>query len=193
MKNFFKDNSYYIIRLFGTQVGLTVFGMMLSFATADISMGLFLAASVFSVLFYLALMYSTVSEVGYKHAEKIASGRMRLSKPFGLYLCLAAYIPNFLVLILMWIGVIFGSSQTWAGTLGGVANTVMHVIFSMFWGIDRAVAAALNPADPEQVALLISSVVYTVSMLPGLLVSALAYALGRRGISLLSRPDKKQF
>ncbi|MBQ7170646.1 MAG: hypothetical protein IJR89_00035 [Clostridia bacterium] len=168
-------------------MGLTVFGMMLTFATAEAGAGLFLAASVFSVLFYLALIYSTVSEVGYKHAEKIASGRMRLSKPFGLRLCLAAYIPNFLVLILMWIGVIFGASYTWAGNLGGIANTVIHVIFSMYWGIEKT----LNPA--ETATLLLSAVIYTAAMLPGLLVSALAYALGRRGISLLSKPDKKEF
>ena len=59
MKNFLKTNLYYIIRLIGTQVGISIFAMMLQFATISISNDLHLIASIGAIAFYFALIYST--------------------------------------------------------------------------------------------------------------------------------------
>lgn len=54
---FIKENSYNMFKMFLDQIAMTVFGTMLSFATLK-NEGLLLASSIFSILFYLMLLYT---------------------------------------------------------------------------------------------------------------------------------------
>ena len=60
---FWKKHSYQVVRLFIIQIGITIFGLVLSFAVStafrkgDDQIPL-LMVSIFSVLFYLFLLYS---------------------------------------------------------------------------------------------------------------------------------------
>ena len=124
MKNFVKSNLYYIIRLIGTQVGISIFAMMLQFATISISQGLHLVASIGAIVFYMALIYSTSWEMGYKVSERISAGRLTRSPLHGAYVACAAYAPVFFLLILLWVGFSFGS-LLWGGNLFYIAKTAL--------------------------------------------------------------------
>ena len=65
MSNFFRENSYSMVRLFLNQIALTVFGTMLALATAK-NDTLLIVTSIFSVLFYLYLVYSFGWEITYE-------------------------------------------------------------------------------------------------------------------------------
>jgi len=180
MKNFLKSNSYYIIRLMGTQVGLTIFAMMLGFASATVSTTMLLISSVASVLFYLWLLYSTCWEMGIKNAERIEAGRLHQSMYHGFFVCIAAYAPVILLLVLLWIGYFAGN-----GNLYHVVRWLVYFVFSMYHGIVRAVVGSA-----ENMQTLLLPLLYTVSLLPGIVTCGVAYVLGRKGIALFFKPKQ---
>ena len=56
MIGFLKENSYSMVKMFVNQIAMTVFGTMLALATAG-NPTLLLCSSIFSILFYLFLVY----------------------------------------------------------------------------------------------------------------------------------------
>ena len=186
MKNFVKSNLYYIIRLIGTQVGISIFAMMLQFATISISQGLHLVASIGAIVFYMALIYSTSWEMGYKVSERISAGRLTRSPLHGAYVACAAYAPVFFLLILLWVGFSFGS-LLWGGNLFYIAKTALFLYFSAFYGLINFVVKSMSVNDFQTV---VFPVLYTLSVLPGILVSGIAYYLGSKGIALFSKPTQ---
>ena len=67
--------------MFLDQIAMTVFGTMLSFATLK-NEGLLLASSIFSILFYLMLLYTVGWDIGARDKIRIDGGRM---KPFPVF------------------------------------------------------------------------------------------------------------
>ena len=187
MKYFLKDNSYYIIRLLGTQVGLTVFAMMLTFAAVAANDSLSLIASVFSVLFYCALVYSTCWEMGAKNEEKIESGRLVQSKGHGFAVCAVSYVPVALLVLLLWVGLAFFDQQ-WAVNLFYIVDKILLFVFAMYRGIViwavNAIFGSLTQAWDHA---LVLALLYTASLLPGILAAGIGYLFGRKGIAL-SKP-----
>ncbi len=186
MKNFLKSNLYYIIRLIATQVGISIFAMMLQFATITINDGLHLVASIGAIVFYMALIYSTCWEMGYKNSERIAAGRLVQSPFHGAYVAVAAYIPVIFLLILLWIGFAFGS-QTWGGSLFFIVRWVLYIYYSAYHGLINAVVQNMSVLDFQTV---IFPLLYTLSLIPGIAVSGIAYYLGSKGIALFSKPTQ---
>ena len=77
----FKENSYDIIRLYVNQLGIMIFSMLLysavgSFENESLSSGLSVFVSIFSVCFYLALIYYSMWEIGAKDKIRIDGNRM---------------------------------------------------------------------------------------------------------------------
>ena len=63
MLHFIKENRSVIVKMFVNQVGMIFFGFVLSMATNQ-NDNLFLAASIFSVLFYMFLEYTVAWDLG---------------------------------------------------------------------------------------------------------------------------------
>ncbi len=186
MKNFLKSNLYYIIRLIATQVGISIFAMMLQFATLMINDSLHLIASIGAVVFYMVLIYSTCWEMGYKNSERIAAGRLDQSPFHGAYVAVAAYIPVIFLLALLWIGFAF-SSQLWGGNMFFIVRWVLYIYYSVYHGLINAVVQNMSVFDFQTV---IFPLLYTLSLIPGIVVSGIAYYLGRKGIALFSKPNQ---
>ena len=184
---FFKENSYEIVRLFLNQFALAVFGIVLVMAARMWSGGDFnwlsLVASIFSVLFYLYILYATLLEIGMKHRVKIESGSRVCDAHFGLKLMLFAQIPNLLVLLLMFLGWLFGYAVT-NGSFGiglyGVTQMILYFLQSMYDGI----IGAIVPTEPTTLNCLLVWIAYVVSVLPGILVCWGSYVLGLHGKKL---------
>lgn len=186
MKNFLKSNLYYIIRLVGTQVGISIFAMMLQFATITINDGLHLVASIGAIVFYMVLLYSTCWEMGYKDSERISAGRLIRSPFHGAYVAAAAYIPVIILLALLWIGFAFGS-QEWGGSMFFVVRWILYIYYSVYHGLINAVVQNMSVLDFQTV---IYPLLYTLSLIPGIAVSGIAYYLGSKGIALFSKPTQ---
>ena len=104
---FLKENSYDIIRLIINQVGITIFAFVIYTAVGSVKIESRLAVillrvgiSVFSALFYYALIYTVAWDWGAKDKIRIDAGRIPADKFKGLKMSLIANVPNFVLAFL---------------------------------------------------------------------------------------------
>lgn len=100
MLNFLKENSYLIFKMFVNQLGMTMFGLVLSMATSQNST-LFLLTSIFAVLFYLVLLYTMTWDIGYAEKIRIEGKRLKYKPLKGFFISLCANIGNIILGILI--------------------------------------------------------------------------------------------
>ena len=185
----FKENSYDIVRLYVNQLGIMIFSMLLytavgSFQNERLSTALSIFVSIFSICFYLVLIYYVVWEIGAKDKIKIDGGRAEPCKFKGLVMSLFANVPNFIL------GIFTVLFCTIFVTVGGDAigsvfflfNLIMRFHASMYLGIITAIV----PATGNNVELLIEAVLFTVIPLISVAVTHLAYYLGTKEKKLFS-------
>ncbi len=174
--SFLKDNGHLISKLIVNQIGMTVFGWVLAMACVS-NNALLMGVSVFSVLFYMYLLYSACWEIGTKDQVKVAAGRMK-RQPFKAFFCsLLANIPNAIFAILAIIGYysivnMATGDPLWATNLYGVCNAIARAIQGMYIGI----IALLNPSNNPLALLVI--------ILPSIFFSSLGYLMGLNGRSV---------
>ena len=98
MANFFKENGYTVIKMLGDQIVLSMLGGTLALAAGMAGSNLLLVGlSVFSILFYLFVIYSLFYEMGQKDGIRINAGRLRLNKYKALVIALCANLINFIL------------------------------------------------------------------------------------------------
>lgn len=183
MSNFFRENSYSMVRLFLNQIALTVFGTMLALATAK-NDTLLLVTSIFSVLFYLYLVYSFGWEIGAKDKIRIDGGRLAPMPAKGFLIALVANIPNLLLALLMGFGAIISTATgaEWAGDLSVVCNAIARLIEGMYLGIIKIL---------EDVVFTDAHIIdvwwwFIVITLPAIITGGVSYILGSKNFRILS-------
>ena len=199
--DFWKKHSYQIVRLFVIQIGIAIFGLVLSFAVAtafrDRSDRLpLLMVSIFSVLFYLFLLYSVSWEIGGKDRLRLDAIHAEFKNGTGFILALLAEVPNFLFDLLMLIGGIIvragasvGGSRTFA--VGYLPETFLH---SMYVGIIRTLLESTGLSqDASPSYYLVAALLFVASTVPAILVIGFGYAMGvnEKRIIPTKRPDAK--
>ena len=174
MINFLKEYSYSIFKMLVNQIGMTMFGLVLSMATHQ-NDTLLLITSLFAVLFYMVLLYTMTWEVGYAEKIRIDNNRLKLTPLKGLYMSLVANIPNIVLAILAIVGYYGGVlengvpvSPEWAVNLYGTAKIIALFIQGMYSGI----VSLYFPATPWVLLLIV---------LPSLVTCTLAYLAGVKG------------
>ncbi len=180
---YIKDNSRIITKLILNQVGGAVLGITLSSAAVQ-SDTLFVALSVLSVIFYLALLYNASWDEGGHERIKIDGGRAEWRPLRGLYVSLIANLPNLLIAVLILIGKIFGSTSTfgfeWAGGLYGIA----HGIAIFYEGMYAGLVSSYSPYNP---------IGYFLIILPALLVCTVGYIIGVNNLRIVDFLTGKYF
>ena len=173
--DYIKENAYMITKMLLNQFGAAFLGLVLYLAssTGDNAF-LIIAASIFSILFYVYLQYSVMWDLGARDIIRVHGKR-------------ASYRPanGFLVLI----GHIFGSADgafgyEWAGTLYVASKSVGVIWESMFSGFVQL----YSPHNP---------VIFFLMLIPPLLASSVGYIFGMKNFRILSliginpKPKKK--
>lgn len=190
---FFREHSHLISRLFVNQIGMTIFGMILTMAVmraAGDNSAIVTLVSVFSVLFYLCLIYNVMWEEGARNIIRLNAGRMKPIKLFSLKAALCASVPN------LALAVLFAISYLLAYPLGidvfkGVQDA-FHMILGLLQAMYLGLFNVVLSACPEEATKdLVATVLYLFSSLPMLLVAMGAYALGTRDIYLLGKREPK--
>ncbi|MBR6426529.1 MAG: hypothetical protein IKS28_01750 [Clostridia bacterium] len=178
MFSFLKDNSYTIFKMFVNQIGMTIFGLAVSFATSNFD-GLFLGASVFGVLFYLVLLYTMTWEEGFRQSQAIEAGRKKYIPLSGLYMSLCANLINIVLGVLVVAGFYgastysaegFPSAPDWSVNCYGIGKMVSKLLNGVYAGI-----VTRFETFPW---------VYLLIVVPSLAVCTVAYILGVKGIHL---------
>jgi ABC-type Na+ efflux pump permease subunit len=176
MIKFIKDNSYLIFKMMVNQLGMLMFGMVLSMATYNDD-SLYLGTSVFSTLFYMALLYMMCWEYGAKEKVRVDHGRLKYVPLKGFYMSLCANVVNIIPTILLLVGY-FGIADmaakqpNWAYQLYDAMRLCVLFMQAMYIGIVNA----LSPHNP---------VAYILILLPAFAASAAGYFLGVKDIRLL--------
>ena len=188
MKKFLNDGLDTIIKMMVTQLGMTMFGIMITMTAKAIPLSanggkniLLLAASCASVIFYMFLLYIHIWDKGAKDKIKIDGGRMEKSNLKGLYLSLVANSINLLLGLIMCITYYFcdfsNNTPKFACQIFGIANDVARLIQGMYIGI-------INYIFPNAVST--PPFIFILITFPALIISMIGYSLGSANTKLTS-------
>ena len=191
---YFREHSKLISRLLINQVGMTIFGLVLTMAVMR-STGnnptLTVAVSIFSILFYLCLIYNVMWEEGARNIIRIKAGRMARVRGFSLKSALFASVPNLVLAFLLFVSyfLAFPCGLDFARSIYGILHIVLALFEAMYVGLFSIILDAFPDVAVQS---LVACGLYLLSSLPMVLVSMVAYRLGEKNIYLLGKPKSKK-
>ncbi len=170
MKQFFRERSYDSAKLLLTQIAISAFGFVLTLACGSIDNdALRTGCSVFSILFYLFLVYTAIWDIGAKDAVSVEYGHREYRPLTGLWIALLANAINYILAIGVLLGSVLAESELF-GSIGGVSKVVALFAQGMYTGV-----LAIQVGMVHLNAYVLS---YFIIPLPAILTAALAYFLG---------------
>ncbi len=182
MKQFFSKYSYNMVIMFVNQFSMAIFGFVLVLASgAAKNVALRNATSVFSILFYLFLLYTMTWEIGFRDRVAIQSGREK-NNPFrGALISLCANSVNFLLAILIALGMI--TKTEFFGTVSAACISISSLLEGMYTGL------IVNSIGGVQLNFM--WITYFLLPLPAVLTCGIAYQMGVHDLkctSLFNQP-----
>lgn len=172
MKVFFSRYGYSIVKMFLYQFAISLFGTSLAMSTiATNNKTLTIIVSIFSVLFYLFLLYVLVWDIGAQDKVSVDVGKKEY-KPFtGVVLAVFANSLNFLNAILCLIIALL--------TVPVKALSVITMLYRVvFEGMYLGLMTQLGIADKWWT--------YFIIIIPSIITASVAYYLGHKNIHFTS-------
>ncbi len=166
-----KENSRIITSMIANQVGMTIFGLILSMATSG-NDTIFLISSLFAVALYMYLLYTLAWDTGAKDGIRISGGRMEPMPLKGLYLSLAANAVNIILGIAV-VATAFPSDSEMVINIHNISKLISMFIQGMYGGI-RWYFMPNNP------------IFYILMPIPAIVICTLGYIMGTKEISIAS-------
>ena len=171
MKEFWKANSYNIVKCLLNQVAITMFGLMIAFATMQ-NETMLLIGSLFSIGFYLFLTYYMFWEIGGKDRIQEDAGRRQKTPVRGLVIALIAYLPMILMAILLLITHPYTETAELAGNTFFIVNMLTRFLHAMYLGL----VTLYSPNN---------QIAWLLVCLPMPVVAQVGYMLGNRNFRIL--------
>lgn len=169
---FWKEHSYNFLKMFLNQVAIGLFGLVLYFAASKGgNEGLKLALGIGASVFYLVLVYSTAWGIGSKDFTPVSAGRKQAKPLTGFFVALVSYIPSLICAVFLVLGK-YLNQVSFFKTLASVSGLITAIIDGMYVGIFTFGGRAIN------------LYLYFLLVIPGLIISGIAYYLGMKGIRL---------
>ena len=182
MKNFFKQYSYSIIKMFVNQFAISIFGCLLAMAAAAAGNNiLMVVVSIFAIVFYLFLIYTMTWEIGATDRISVDVGKKPYRPHTGLWLSLVANIPNFLIAVIYTIGYPFMATQKWAGNICSLMRVGALLLEGMYRGLTSVITL------PSGNALWHAWWSYFLIIIPAIVTSWLAYFLGFKNFRFVAQ------
>lgn len=185
---FFKENSYDIIKLYITQIGIAIFSFMMYSAVGMINpdstvpIVFSVIVSVFSTGFFFALLYCSAWEWGGKDKIRIDAGKMSPHSLKGLKMSLFANVPNFLFTVLgiiSFLFCLFGIDSVFA-VIGSICALIFRFTEMMYQGIVQAIFQGLKDGEKNLLFLTVESVAFFAFSLLSALVTHFGYVMGTK-------------
>ena len=185
MKSFFKNHSYDMVTMLLNQIAIALFGFTLVLAAMKINNdALRNVASIFSVLFYLVLLYIKAWDIGFKDKISVEQGK-KADNPFrGALISLCANAINYVLAILIMLRAFLPSVSAFE-SIGGVAQAIAVFVQGMYTGI------LVNPVGGAPLNTYWIS--YFIIPLPAILVCGLAYYFGLHDVKYTGFFHKNQY
>lgn len=178
MRKFFHDYFYSTVKMFINQFAIAIFGTSLVFATTRAHLDsegfdvLTLVVSIFSVIFYLFLIYTMTWEIGAKDRIAVDTGRKQYRPHLGFWLSCIANIPNFAIAVLYLGATIFGNND-----IRFLVGLIGSLLQGMYFGAMITIKLPLG-AGGAYVAVNSLWPTFFIIIIPALLTCWLAYYLG---------------
>ena len=197
MREFFEENGKAVVKLYVNQIAMSVFGIMVTFASAQSDL-LVLLASFLSVGLYLFIIYSMMWDAGAKAAAKTLraedSGARKIKTPF--LIVLFGSLFNILCYALYAVLKIYAAAKDIAE--GGVAffGNALWIAMRMLNGIYMGLEASIFPNPniglaegevPVSIVMFTPPYYFFLTLAPLFLTGIAAYYLGASEISILRR------
>ena len=170
MLQFLKDNSYNFVKCILNQVAITMFGLMLAFATLQ-NETLLLLSSLFSIAFYLFLTYYMFWEIGGKDRIKEDTGRRKKTPLRGFLVCLTANIPNLIMGLIVVLTKNAAATNEVAGNIYMVVNMLARGLEAMYLGL----ITLYSPYNP---------IAFLLICFPAPIIAGIAYLLGNHNFRI---------
>jgi hypothetical protein len=168
-----KKYSYSSVKLFVSQMALSLFGLVLAIACAKIGKTMQVVTSIGAVVFYLFLIYTSIWEIGSKDKFGIEYGKFESNPLIGLYIGLLANSLNLLLAFLITLGLSFGDGGV-LSTIGALCGSIAVFIEGMYSGI-LSIHVGGAPLNSYWYP-------YFLITIPAIATSALAYYMGIKGV-----------
>ena len=171
MKRFFQIHSYDMVKMLLNQIAAAVFGFSLAFAAgmAD-NVTLRNVTGVFSIVFYLFLLYTMTWEIGYKDKISVDLEKKKRNVFTGVWISVCANSINFILAIFITLASLLPESAI--SNIGGACASIAVLIEGMYTGIlaNSVGGAPLNSYW----------FVYFLLPIPAILTCGISYNLGLR-------------
>ena len=191
-----RENSYNIIRFFVFQIGIAIFSLMLYFSIsavdgADAKARIQCGISVFSILFYLFLIYTAAWEYGAKDKIRIDGGRMTRTPMKGAIMLIAANLLNFVLAFLctLFLGVNLAGGPEWLYTAFSIVNLILRLVASMYIGVVNMIFMNI---EGDKLQFFYESIGYLLIPLVSVLTAHIAYTLGLKDRKIFSSNKKEK-
>lgn len=143
--NFIKQNLHRILRVLVNQVGVMIFALIITLTAGAMAeeqqAAMTLVASIFSIVFYLFLVFYCMREEGSRDSVRIEGGRLAYDPIYGLKVGAIAILPNYIFVLLMLIGLLIGIETGGAG-VWSIGYFVTSLIQSMYNGLLKSIFSA---------------------------------------------------
>lgn len=182
MKSFFKQYSYNVVRDLLNQFAISIFGALLSMAaSAAESNTLSIVVSVFSIVFYLFLVYTTTWEIGAKDRVSVDVGKKPHRPHNGLLISAVSNIPKFIIVLLFIVSAYLVTDESVATGMGVILRLAYMLLGGMYTGLMTSIK--INAAGATMIS---AWWAYLVFIIPALVVSWIAYYAGYKNFRLVA-------
>lgn len=142
-----KDNFYTVVKLWVNQFAMIFLGVLilLPSAGADTPKWLMPAASVFTALFYLVLLFWSCCELGLQHSVSIEIGKMKRDPLVGFILSFTANLPVLVCTVIACISKAFiagvpyfqspEGAEGLAANVYAISTTINELLHMMYKGL----------------------------------------------------------
>ena len=178
-----KARSGTIGRLMVTHIGMAVFGTVLYLWTWQLGRGPALVGGIFAALFYAAMVYVPMWELGAKDKPAIDAGRLVEYRGHGFWIAAVAQIPVFLLTLIYFICGL-ASQAALADSIRAVCYAILVLVDGCFTGI----MITLAPGGKNY---LVVAAVFFAAALYVIAVSGVSYLLGTKEFRLFSKKNDK--
>ena len=185
MKSFFKNHSYDMVTMLLNQIAVALFGFTLVLAAMKINNdALRNVASIFSVLFYLVLLYIKAWDIGFKDKISVEQGKKANNSFRGALISLCANAINYVLAIFIMLRALLPGVSSFE-SIGGVAQAIAIFVQGMYTGIlvNQVGGAPLNTYW----------ISYFIIPVPAILICGLAYYFGLHDVKYTAFFRKNEY
>lgn len=185
MKGFLKNHSYDIVTMLLNQIAISMFGFSLVLAAMKIDNdALRNVTSIFSILFYLILLYIKAWDIGFQDKISVEQGKKANNPLRGAWISLCANAINYVLAVFVMLRALLPNVSA-IQSIGDVCQALCVFGQGMFTGVlvNQVGGAPLNSYW----------FVYFLTPIPAILVCGLAYYFGLHDVKYTGFFHKNEF